>query len=154
MPAPERPPIVSPWNRLRRLLYFLADAILDRRPLGTVHLAPVVPAYLCAMNIVHLAAGAGPMYCGSCLHGNTLAAALRAVGGEVLLAPLYTPLRTDEESIAEDRVAFGGINVHLQQRWGLFRHTPWWLDRLLDRPALLRWAGRRGAGTRPEDSAH
>ncbi|MGO8691420.1 MAG: glycosyltransferase family 4 protein [Thermoguttaceae bacterium] len=104
------------------------------------------------MNIVHLAAGAGPMYCGSCLHGNTLAAALRGVGGQVLLAPLYTPLRTDEESVAEDRVAFGGINVHLQQRWGLFRHTPWWLDRLLDRPALLRWAGRRGAGTRPEDT--
>ena len=37
------------------------------------------------------------MYCGSCLHGNTLAAALHAAGADVLLAPLYTPLRTDEE---------------------------------------------------------
>ncbi len=92
------------------------------------------------------------MYCGSCLHGNTLAAALHAGGGDVLLVPLYTPLRTDEESVAEERVAFGGINVHLQQHWGLFRHTPWWLDRLLDRPTLLRWASRRGAGTRPEQT--
>jgi glycosyltransferase involved in cell wall biosynthesis len=105
------------------------------------------------MNIVHLAAGAGPMYCGSCLQGATLAAALREIGGQVLLAPLYTPLRSDEENIAEQRVAFGGINVHLQQHWGLFRYTPWWLDRLLDRPALLRWASRRGAGTRPEETA-
>ena len=41
----------------------------------------------------------------------------------------------------------------MQQHWGLFRYTPWWLDRLLDHPVVLRWAGRRGAGTRPEDTA-
>jgi len=29
------------------------------------------------MKIVQLVAGAGGMYCGSCLHGNTLAAALK-----------------------------------------------------------------------------
>ncbi len=49
-----------------------------------------------AMNIVLLTAGAGGMYCGSCLQGNTLAAALRRAGEEVTLVPLYTPLRTDE----------------------------------------------------------
>ena len=90
------------------------------------------------------------MYCGSCLHGNTLAAALHRAGAEVLLTPLYTPLRTDEENVAIPRIAFGGINVYLQQRWGLFRHTPWFLDRLLDRPGLLRWATRGSASVRPE----
>jgi len=102
------------------------------------------------MKIVYLAAGAGAMYCGSCLHGNTLAAALCAAGQDCLLAPLYTPLRTDEESVSLDRVAFGGVNVYLQQRWALFRHTPWALDRLLDQPKLLRWATRRSAAVRPE----
>jgi glycosyltransferase involved in cell wall biosynthesis len=102
------------------------------------------------MKIVHLAAGAGSMYCGSCLHGNTLAAALRAAGHDSILAPLYTPIRTDEPSVAIGRVALGGINVYLQQHSALFRHTPWALDWLLDRPGLLRWATRRSASVRPE----
>src|SRR5574340_1246528 len=100
--------------------------------------------------LLHLVAGAGGMYCGSCLHGNTLAAALRALGEDVLLVPLYTPLRIDHEDVSIQRVALGGVNVFLQQRWGLFRHTPWWLDRLLDRPGLLRWLMGRGSSTRPE----
>jgi glycosyltransferase involved in cell wall biosynthesis len=102
------------------------------------------------MKIVYLAAGAGAMYCGSCLHGNTLATALRAAGQDCLLAPMYTPLRTDEESVSLDRVVFGGVNVYLQQRWALFRHTPWALDRLLDQPKLLRLATHRSASVRPE----
>lgn len=89
------------------------------------------------------------MYCGSCLHGNTLAAALRAAGEEVTLVPLYTPLRTDEVNQSVDRVAFSGVNVYLQQRSALFRRTPWFVDRLVDRPGLLRrLAG--GARVRPE----
>jgi glycosyltransferase involved in cell wall biosynthesis len=102
------------------------------------------------MKIVHLAAGAGQMYCGSCLHGNRLAAALRAAGEDVLLVPLYTPIRTDEENVSIDRVAFGGINVYLQGRWGLFRHTPRLLARLLDHPRLLRWVAKGGSPTRAE----
>lgn len=102
------------------------------------------------MKIVYLAAGAGAMYCGSCLHGNTLAAALCAAGHDCLLAPLYTPLHTDEENVGIRRVAFGGINVSLQQRRALFRHTPWAFDRLLDGPRLLRWVTGRGASVRPE----
>jgi glycosyltransferase involved in cell wall biosynthesis len=102
------------------------------------------------MKIVYLAAGAGAMYCGSCLHGNTLAAALCAAGQDCLLAPLYTPLHTDEENVGIRRVAFGGINVYLQERWVLFRHTPWAFDRLWNWPPLLRWVAGRSASVRPE----
>ena len=102
------------------------------------------------MRIVHLLAGAGGMYCGSCMQGNTLAAALREAGEDVLLVPVYTPIRTDDEDASIGRVVFGGINVYLQQHSALFRHTPWFLDRLLDRPGLLRWVSRRGLSTRPE----
>ncbi len=102
------------------------------------------------MKIVHLLTGAGGMYCGSCLQGNTLAAALREAGEDVLLVPVYTPLRTDEQDVSVDRVVFGGVNVYLQQHSAVFRHTPWSLDRLLDRPGLLRWLSRRGLSTRPE----
>jgi len=102
------------------------------------------------MNIVQLISGAGDMYCGSCLHGNTLAAALRADGQNVTLVPLYTPIRTDEDDAGGACLFFGGINVYLQERSFLFRHTPRLVDWWFDRPGLLRWAARRGARTRPE----
>ncbi|MGO8749675.1 MAG: glycosyltransferase family 4 protein [Thermoguttaceae bacterium] len=102
------------------------------------------------MKILLLTAGAGGMYCGQCLHGNTLAVALCRAGADALLVPAYTPLRTDEDNVSLDRVVFGGINVYLQEKSALFRHTPWLLDRLLDRPSLLRWLGKRSSSTRPE----
>lgn len=102
------------------------------------------------MKIVHLIAGAGQMYCGSCIHGNTLTNALRAAGQDVLLAPLYTPLRVDEPTVSRRQVAFGALNVYLQQHSGVFRRMPRLVGRLLDRPSLLRWVGRRAGSTRPE----
>ncbi|MBN1588706.1 MAG: glycosyltransferase family 1 protein, partial [Pirellulales bacterium] len=99
------------------------------------------------MKIVHLVAGAGKMYCGSCLAGNTLCRALQQAGHDVVLVPVYTPIRTDEENVSVDRVALGGLNVFLQQQSRLARRMPGFVDRVLDHPALL---GRLGGGTRPE----
>ncbi len=102
------------------------------------------------MKVVYLAAGAAGMYCGSCLHDNTLAAALLALGEDVMLVPTYTPLRTDEENVSNAHLFFGGINVYLQQHSALFRHTPWFLDALFDHPAVLEWATRGGPSVEPE----
>ena len=99
------------------------------------------------MRLAFLAAGAGGMYCGSCLHDNTLARTLIGMGHEVALVPAYTPMRVDEESVAIDRVFYGAVNVYLQQKYKLFRKTPRWLDRLLDRPGLLNWVSNHLAGT-------
>ncbi|MEX0643015.1 MAG: glycosyltransferase family 4 protein [Pirellulales bacterium] len=101
------------------------------------------------MRIAYITAGAADMYCGSCLHDNTLAAALMELGEDVLLVPTYTPLRTDETDVSLKRIFFGGINVYLQQKSALFRHTPWWLDRLLDHPTLLEMASRSAASVDP-----
>jgi len=93
------------------------------------------------MKIVYVASGAAGMYCGMCLHDNTLAKAMIALGEEVLLVPTYTPLRTDEENVSKlPPMMFGGINVYLQQKLALFRHTPWFLDKVLDNPALINFA--------------
>jgi glycosyltransferase involved in cell wall biosynthesis len=102
------------------------------------------------MKIVYLAAGAANMYCGSCLHDNTLAAALLALGEDVLLVPTYTPLRTDEENVSEEHLFFGGINVYLQQKSAIFRHTPWFLDAILDHPSFIRWATKGGPSVEAE----
>lgn len=102
------------------------------------------------MRVVYLAAGAAGMICGSCLRDNRLAATLRAAGRDVILIPLYTPLRTDEDSIAEGDVRFGGVNVYLNGR-GWRRRIPRFVRRWLDHPVLLRSVGRFATGTRPAD---
>src|SRR5215469_18674666 len=102
------------------------------------------------MRIAFITSGAAGMYCGSCMRDNTLTAALIRLGHDAVLIPTYTPIRTDEEDVSQRRVFFGGVNVYLQQRSGLFRYTPWLFDRLLDFPRLLRWVSRFARNTRPD----
>ena len=87
------------------------------------------------------------MYCGSCIHDNTLAAALIKLGHEVALIPTYTPMRTDEESVSMDHVFYGGINVYLQQKSSVFRHMPSAVDELLNAKPLLKWISRFTSST-------
>ena len=101
------------------------------------------------MKITYITAGAGGMYCGNCLRDNTLAAALGAKGHEAVLVPLYTPIRTDEHDVSLRRIFYGGLNVYLQQSSSWFRHSPQWVDRVLDAPGLLRWVSRFGIRTDP-----
>lgn len=93
------------------------------------------------------------MFCGSCLHDNTLAAALTALGHDALLIPCYTPLHTDEPDVSYRRVFLGGINAYLQQKLALFRYTPRFLDRMLDARPLLRWAAGFAVRTQAQELA-
>src|SRR5262245_26643634 len=99
------------------------------------------------MRIAYITAGAANMFCGSCMKDNTLAAALQRQGHDALLIPTYTPIRTDEEDVSDSRIFFGGVNVYLQQKSVLFRHTPRFFDRFLDNKALLRWAAQKAVKT-------
>jgi glycosyltransferase involved in cell wall biosynthesis len=92
------------------------------------------------MKIAYVTAGAGGMLCGSCIRDNALARALGKRGHEVVLAPIYTPLRTDEENVASDRVFYGAVNVYLEQKVPALARMPKALHRLLARPGLLRAA--------------
>ncbi|VTT98717.1 hexosyltransferase : Hexosyltransferase OS=uncultured planctomycete GN=HGMM_F11G08C15 PE=4 SV=1: Glyco_trans_4_4: Glycos_transf_1 [Gemmataceae bacterium] len=100
------------------------------------------------MRIAYITAGAAGMYCGSCMRDNTLVAALGKAGHDALLIPTYTPIRTDEVDVSQDRVFFGGINVYLEQKFWLFRHTPRLLDRLFNFRWLLRWVSRFAVRTK------
>jgi glycosyltransferase involved in cell wall biosynthesis len=103
------------------------------------------------MKIVQLTPGAGGMFCGSCMRDNALVAALRKLGHDAIMLPLYTPLTTDEPDNSTGRVFLGGINVYLQQKSAIFRHTPEWLDRRFDNPELLRAAARAAVKTKPAE---
>jgi len=101
------------------------------------------------MNIVQLTPGAGGMYCGNCFHDNTLVAALRGLGHDAVMLPLYLPINVDEDDeSAGQPVFFGGVNVYLQQKSAFFRKAPRWLHRLLNSRRLLDWAAGRAAKTR------
>jgi glycosyltransferase involved in cell wall biosynthesis len=101
------------------------------------------------MRIAHISAGAGHMYCGSCLRDNVLAAALLDAGHDVVLIPTYTPTRPEGRNVSLDRVFMGGINVFLQEHLPFFRRTPRFLNRLLDAAPLLRLATSRGISVDP-----
>lgn len=101
------------------------------------------------MNISILAAGAGGMYCGSCMRDNALATALKRRGHRITLIPLFTPLRTEPQDVSIGQVFYGGVNIYLQHASRLFRKTPRVLDWLFDRNWLLNVAGRYGSTTPP-----
>ncbi|WP_197527617.1 glycosyltransferase family 4 protein [Posidoniimonas polymericola] len=101
------------------------------------------------MKIAYIAAGAAGMYCGSCLHDNTLAAAMLELGEDVILVPTYTPLRTDGKNVGIERVFMGGVNAYLLQTSRLFRLMPRWLSGLLDRPGFLNYVTRGAASVDP-----
>ena len=97
------------------------------------------------MNLAFLTPGTGSYYCGACMRDNALAKSLHAAGHQVSLLPMYLPLELDEDVLPQsgNPIFFGGINVFLQQKLGLFRHTPRWVHALLNHPGLLRFAAGR-----------
>jgi len=102
------------------------------------------------MRIVHLAAGAGAMYCGACARDAALARGLIARGHEVSIVPLYTPLRLDgDEPLPVTEVHLGAMNAYLQQLHPGFARLPRALTRALDHPGLLRWLSRFAVSTKP-----
>lgn len=90
------------------------------------------------MRIASITAGAGGMYCGSCMKDNTLAHALQALGHECLLIPCYTPLRLDEPSASSSPIFLGGLTMYLQQQYSWLRRIPTFLSKWMASTWLLR----------------
>jgi len=109
------------------------------------------------MKALMLIPGTGNFHCGSCLRDQTLARALRGKGVDVASAGLYLPAVTESDGAGEQPVPeamfFGGINAYLQQKSGLFRHTPRWVDAMLDAAPLLKSAASVSHMTRAHDLA-
>ena len=101
------------------------------------------------MKVVHIDPGAGgTFYCQNCMRDCALVHALRKQGQDIIMVPMYLPILIDSDEISGDvPVFFGGINVYLQQQFGLFRKTPRWLDKLFDTPWMLKQAAAREAIT-------
>jgi len=92
------------------------------------------------------------MYCGGCFRDNALVTALRKLGHDTLMLPLYLPLTLDEaDQSAGTPIFFSGVNVYLAQKLPWFRRAPEWLRRALASPVLLKLLGGMAGRTRAED---
>jgi len=99
------------------------------------------------MHIALITAGGAGMFCGSCMHDNTLARALINAGHEVSLIPTYTPIRVDERDVSSRQVFLGGINVYLDALVPGWRAIPRFATRWLDTPAVIRLITRFAIST-------
>jgi glycosyltransferase involved in cell wall biosynthesis len=101
------------------------------------------------MKIAQLTPGSGDnFYCENCLRDAALVRAMRALGHDVLLLPMYLPLQAEREGqLSSSEVFFGGVNVYLQQKLPFFRKTPRWLDRIFDSQWLLRLVSKKAGMT-------
>lgn len=101
------------------------------------------------MQIVQFTPGTGNFHCGTCLRDHAMVTALRKLGHSTLMVPLYLPFVTDGHGAGADSpIFYGGLNVYLEQKSALFRHTPRWLDKLLNANWLLRWMSRFAGSTK------
>src|SRR5262245_47628388 len=94
------------------------------------------------MRIALITAGGAGMYCGSCMHDNTLARALIELGHDVSLIPCYTPVRLDERDVSIHRVFLGGVNVYLDAVVPFWSRLPRLCTRWLDSSWVLRLVSR------------
>lgn len=99
------------------------------------------------MKIAYIASGAANMYCGSCMRDNALAAAMQQLGYDVSLIPLYTPMRLDEESVAESHIFYGGVGVYMAQQFARWPRLQTGMSRLFNAQRLLRWLNRFDMGS-------
>jgi glycosyltransferase involved in cell wall biosynthesis len=96
------------------------------------------------MKIFLLTPGTGSYHCGVCIRDNALAKELHRQGHDAVMLPMYLPLTLDEAPASPEMpIFFGGINVFLQQKVPLFRHTPRWLDSIFNN----RWLLKKVAGS-------
>lgn len=102
------------------------------------------------MRIIHIVPGSGGgFYCQNCLRDLALVRALRRLGHDALVVPLYLPLfEAAPDPVPTAPVFFGAVNLYLRERLPWLRRAPAWVGRLLDAMPVLRYAARRARNTR------
>jgi glycosyltransferase involved in cell wall biosynthesis len=83
------------------------------------------------------------------MRDNELIRALRALGNDVLMVPMYLPLNVGGKGIMGDTpVFYGAVNIYLKEKIPFYRHAPVWLERLLDSELILQMAAKKSGSTR------
>jgi len=102
------------------------------------------------MKIVQIIPGVGgAYYCQNCMRDRELVMKLRAMGHDVVMAPMYLPVFSEGEDIARDvPVFYGAVGVYLSQYLPSLSNAPRWMKRLIDSRRLLSWIAHKSGTTR------
>jgi glycosyltransferase involved in cell wall biosynthesis len=106
------------------------------------------------MKVAYLVPGTGgQFYCENCIRDISLISALRRLGHDVVVVPMYLPVKMGDTIYEGDTpIFYGAVNIYLEQKLPFYRMAPGWLsrrlERLLDTPFVLRLASRLSGTTR------
>ena len=102
------------------------------------------------MKVLFILPGSGDsFYCGNCFRDNLQALALRKAGHEVIVMPLYLPLK---QASFQGNVPlfFPATTYYVEQKMFLHRKMPAWMKRMLGADALLDLASSLSGTTSAE----
>lgn len=102
------------------------------------------------MKVAYIFPGSGgTFYCSTCIRDAFLVPALRDIGHDVVIVPLYLPLFGHEDLCRADvPIFYGAVNVYLRHVVPFMRKAPRWIQYLLDRKPILGLAASRAGSTR------
>ena len=103
------------------------------------------------MKVAYVTPGSGlKFYCQNCFRDIALLHSLTGLGHDVVKIPMYLPSGLNNiKNVVETPVFYGAINVFLKEKLPFYRHSPEWMERLLDSPFLLSLAAKKSGSTRP-----
>jgi glycosyltransferase involved in cell wall biosynthesis len=102
------------------------------------------------LKILFIIPGSGDsFYCGNCFRDNLHASALRKAGHEVVIMPLYLPLR-DKSFQADAPLFFPATTYYAAQKFFGKRKMPKWMERIIGSKAMLNLASSMSGATSAE----
>ena len=99
------------------------------------------------MKIMFIIPGSGDsFYCGNCFRDNLQASALRKAGHDVIIMPLYLPLK-QKSFQADTPLFFPATTYYMAQKFFVKRKMPKWMKWLTGSDAMLKIASSRSGTT-------
>ena len=101
------------------------------------------------MKIVYICSGTGDaFYCENCVRDNALISGQRALGHEVVIVPMYLPLKDNEAAGGVAPVMFGAVRIYLIDKFPFLKRIPERMLRSLDHRKILDMAASFAGSTR------
>jgi glycosyltransferase involved in cell wall biosynthesis len=102
------------------------------------------------MKILFIVPGSGdPFYCGNCFRDNLQANALRKAGHDVVIMPLYLPLKNNS-FLADTPLFFPATSLYLSQKYFRNKSMPRWMEKILNSDFSLQMAASFSGATSAE----
>jgi glycosyltransferase involved in cell wall biosynthesis len=102
------------------------------------------------MKILFIVPGSGdPFYCGNCFRDNQQANALRKAGHDVVVMPLYLPLKHDSFT-GDTPLFFPAVSMFVARKYFTKKTMPRWIERLLNSDWSLGQAASFSGSTSSE----